>query len=125
MEKPDTLALPSEAYIEIQNRRIESTATTVLKYIQDNITDIARIVSCPELDPDSVDTNPYAAESDGKGVALLFKNDPRKFTIENPLSFMQYPVQPEGLEMVVPCEARTAGAIIYYPMSMLIATGIC
>lgn len=125
VEKPDTLALPSEAYIEIQNRRIESTATTVLKYIQDNITDIARIVSCSELDPDSVDTNPYAAESDGKGVALLFKNDPRKFTIENPLSFMQYPVQPEGLEMVVPCEARTAGAIIYYPMSMLIATGIC
>lgn len=111
--------------IEIQNRRIESTATTVLKYVQDNIKDIARIVSCPELDPDSVDTNPYAAESDGKGVALLFKNDPRKFTIENPLSFMQYPVQPEGLEMVVPCEARTAGAIIYYPMSMLIATGIC
>lgn len=102
MEKPDTLALPSEAYIEIQNRRIESTATTVLKYVQDNIKDIARIVSCPELDPDSVDTNPYAAESDGKGVALLFKNDPRKFTIENPLSFMQYPVQPEGLEMVVP-----------------------
>ena len=125
VEKPDTLALPSEAYIEIQNRRIESTATTVLKYVQDNIKDIARIVSCPELDPDSVDTNPYAAESDGKGVALLFKNDPRKFTIENPLSFMQYPVQPEGLEMVVPCEARTAGAIIYYPMSMLIATGIC
>ena len=94
VEKPDTLALPSEAYIEIQNRRIESTATTVLKYIQDNITDI-------------------------------ILNDPRKFTIENPLSFMQYPVQPEGLEMVVPCEARTAGAIIYYPMSMLIATGIC
>ena len=42
VEKPDTLVLPSEAYIEIQNRRIESTATTVLKYIQDNITDIAR-----------------------------------------------------------------------------------
>lgn len=125
VEKPDTLALPSEAYIEIQNRRIESTATTVLKYIQDNITDIKNIVSCPELDPDSVDTNPYAAESDGKGVMLLFKNDPRKFTIENPLSFMQYPVQPEGLEMVVPCEARTAGAIIYYPLSMLIAAGIC
>ena len=45
VEKPDTLALPSEAYIEIQNRRIESTATTVLKYIQDNITDISSIVS--------------------------------------------------------------------------------
>lgn len=125
VEKPDTLALPSEAYIEIQNRRIESTATTVLKYITDNITDIKNIVSCPELDPDSTDTNPYAKDKDGAGVMLLFKNDARKLTIENPLPFMQYPVQPSGLEMVVPCEARTAGAIIYYPMSMLIATGIC
>lgn len=125
VEKPDTLALPSEAYIEIQNRRIEGTATTVLKYITDNITDIKNIVSCPELDPDSTDTNPYAKDKNGAGVMLLFKNDARKLTIENPLPFMQYPVQPSGLEMVVPCEARTAGAIIYYPMSMLIATGIC
>lgn len=109
----------------IQNRRIDGTATTVLKYIQDNIKDIPNIVSCPELDPDSNDTNPYAADSNGQGVALLFKNDARKFSIENPLSFMQYPVQPQGLEMVVPCEARTAGAVIYYPMSLLIATGIC
>ena len=37
---------------------------------------------------------------------------------------MQYPVQTQGLEMVVPCEARTAGAVIYYPMSLLIAVGI-
>ena len=125
VEKPDTLALPSEAYIDIQNRRIDGTATTVLKYIQDNIKDIPNIVSCPELDPASTDTNPYAADSNGQGVVLLFKNDARKFSIENPLSFMQYPVQPQGLEMVVPCEARTAGAVIYYPMSLLIATGIC
>lgn len=125
VEKADTLALPAEAFIEIQNRRIEGTATTVLKYIQDNITDIKEIVSCPELDPDSVDTNPYAAETDGQGVLLMFKNDARKLTIENPLPFMQYPVQTQGLEMVVPCEARTAGAMIYYPMSLLIAPGIC
>ncbi len=125
VEKPDTLALPSEAYIEIQNRRIEGTATTVLKYIQDNITDIKDIVPCPELDPDSIETNPYAAETDGQGVMLLFKNDARKLTIEHPLPFMQYPVQTQGLEMIVPCEARTAGAMIYYPMSLLICVGIC
>ena len=125
VEKPDTLALPAEAYIILQNRRIDGTASNLLTYIQDNIKDIQNIVSCPELDPDSVDTNPYAAEEDGKGVMLLFKNDARKLTIENPLPFIQYPVQTQGLEMVVPCEARTAGAIIYYPMSLLIATGIC
>ena len=107
VEKPDTLALSSDAYIEIQNKRIEGTATTVLKYIQDNIPDIKQIVSCPELDADSVETNPYAAASDGKAVALLFKNDSRKLSIENPLPFMQYPIQTQGLEVVVPCEART------------------
>lgn len=124
VEKPDTLALSSDAYIEIQNKRIEGTATTVLKYIQDNIPDIKQIVSCPELDDDSVETNPYAAASDGKAVALLFKNDSRKLSIENPLPFMQYPIQTQGLEVVVPCEARTAGAMIYYPMSLLIAVGV-
>lgn len=124
VEKPDTLALSSDAYIEIQNKRIEGTATTVLKYIQDNIPDIKQIVVCPELDADSVETNPYAAASDGKAVALLFKNDSRKLSIENPLPFMQYPIQTQGLEVVVPCEARTAGAMIYYPMSLLIAVGV-
>lgn len=124
VEKPDTLALSSDAYIEIQNKRIDGTATTVLKYIQDNIPDIKQIVPCPELDADSVETNPYAAASDGKAVALLFKNDSRKLSIENPLPFMQYPIQTQGLEVVVPCEARTAGAMIYYPMSLLIAVGV-
>lgn len=125
VEKADTLALPSEAYIELQGRRIEGTDTTVLSYIQKNLKDIKNIVACPELDPDSVDTNPYAADEDGQGVMLLFKNDPRKLTIENPLPFKQHPVQAQNLEMVVPCEARTAGAIIYYPMSLLIGVGIC
>lgn len=126
VEKPDTLALPSEAFLELQGRRIEGTDSTVLSYIQKNLKDIKDIVSCPELDPDSVDTNPYAKEGeDGQGIMLVFKNDARKLTIENPLPFMQYPVQTEGLEMVVPCEARTAGVLIYYPMSLLIGVGIC
>ena len=125
VEKADTLALPSESYLELQGRRIEGTDTTVLSYIQKNLKDIKEIVSCPELDPDSVDTNPYAKETDGQGVMLLFKNDARKLTVENPLPFMQYPVQTEGLEMVVPCEARTAGVLIYYPMSLLIGVGVC
>lgn len=124
VEKADTLALPSYAYIELANKRIDNTATTLLKYIQDNLPDIKEIVSCPELDADSAETNPYAADTNGKGVALFFKNDARKLTIETPLSFMQYPAQTQGLEVIVPCEARIAGAMIYYPMSMLIAVGV-
>lgn len=76
----------------------------------------------PELQADSTDINPFGAQ--GKNVAFLFTKDPDKIAIENPLPFIQHPVQPEGLEMVVPCEARTAGAVIYYPLSALIAVGI-
>ena len=68
VEKPSTLALSSDAYIEIQNKRIEGTATTVLKYIQDNILTSSRL--CPALSwTPIVETNPYAAASDGKAVA--------------------------------------------------------
>lgn len=125
VETPDTLAIPKSVYIALQNKRIEGTSTSVLKYIQENVPDIKEIARCPELEPKATETNPYAAASDGQGVALLFKKDSRKLTIENPLPFIQYPVQTQGLEMVVPCEARTAGAMIYYPMSMLICVGIC
>lgn len=124
VEKADTLAIPADAYIELANKRIDGTATTLLKYIQDNLSDIKDIVPCHELDSDSIDTNPYAKETDGQGVVLFFKNDERKLTIENPLPFIQYPAQTQGLEVIVPCEERTAGAMIYYPLSMLIAVGI-
>lgn len=124
VEAPDTLALSADAYLELQNKRIANTATNLLTYVKDNIPQIREIISCPELDADAVDTNPYAAASNGQGVALLFKNDPRKLTIEQPLPFTQYPVQVNGLESVINCEARTAGAVIYYPYSMLIAAGV-
>ena len=124
VEKPDTLALSSDAYLEIQNKRIGGTDTTVLSYIQKNIRDIKQIVACPELDADSVDTNPYAAVSGGKAVALLFKRDRKKLSIEIPLPFLQHPIQTEGLEVTVSCESRIAGAVIYYPMSLLIAVGV-
>lgn len=125
VENPDTLALPKSVYLVLQNKRLEGTASNLLTYITQNIPDIKTIARCPELEAKATETNPYAATSGGKGVALLFKNDARKLTIENPLPYTQYPVQTQGLEMVVPCEARTAGAVIYYPLSLMIAVGIC
>ena len=45
-------------------------------------------------------------------------------SLENPMPYNQYPVQVQGLETVVPCEARTAGVIMYYPFSAMIAVGV-
>lgn len=125
VERPDTLCLPAEVFMDISTRRIPDTSTTVLAFIKEHSPYIKHIVSAAELDADSVETNPYAAESDGQGVAFLFKNDERKLAIENPMPFYQYPLQVKGLETIIPCEARTAGVIVYYPFSALIAVGVC
>jgi hypothetical protein len=94
-------------------------AGTIMKWILDNNPRIKRIVEAPELNADSGIT-PYP----GEGVGFLFSADSSKFTIEIPMPFYQNPVQQEGLEFKVICETRMAGAIIYYPMSMLIIPGI-
>ena len=102
--------------------RIEGTDSTVLKFLKDNLADIKNWYESPELEANSTETNPYAAEN--QAVMVLGKNDPDKFSLENPMEFYQYPVQEKGLEMVIPCESRTAGLIIYYPLSLLIVPGI-
>lgn len=124
VERPDTLVLPADVFIDISTRQIENTGYTVKRFILENAPYLKEIVAASELQSDATDINPYATGGSPKAVALLFKKDARKLTIENPLPFYQYPLQPQGLEVVVPCEARTAGAIIYYPLSLLIAVGI-
>jgi hypothetical protein len=111
--------------MDISTRRIPDTSTTVLAFIQEHAPYIKSVVSTAELDADSVETNPYASEGEGgSGVAFLFKNDSRKMTLEIPMPFYQYPLQVEKLETIIPCESRTAGVIMYYPLSALIAVGV-
>lgn len=125
VERPDTLCVPAEVYMDIATRRIPDTDTTVLSFILDHSPYIKEVVNAAELDADAVGTNPYAATSGGQGVAFLFTKDVRKLSLENPMPFNQYPVQTKNLEVVVPCEARTAGVIVYYPLSAMIAVGVC
>lgn len=124
VERPDTLCVPSDVFMHISTKRIPDTSVTILKYLLDNSPYIKNIVSTSELNSDSVDTNPYAAAEDGAGVAFLFKNDEKKLSLENPMPFIQYPLQVKNLETIILCEARTAGVIVYYPFSCLIAVGV-
>lgn len=127
VERPDTLCVPAEVYMDISTRRLPNTTASVLSYILDHAPYIKDVISVSELEADAVDTNPYASTTpgSGQGVAFLFKNDARKLTLENPMPYYQYPIQVRNLETIVPCEARTAGMIVYYPMSCLIALGVC
>lgn len=124
VERPDTLCVPSDVYMHISTKRIPDTTMTVKKFILENAPYLKDIVPAPELNANAVGTNPYAAASGGQGVAFLFHNDIEKMSLENPMAFYQYPLQAKNLEVVVPCEARTAGVIFYYPLSALIAVGV-
>ena len=126
VERPDTLCVPNDVFMDISTRQLPHTAVTVKKFILDNAPYLKEIISTPELNPDAVETNPNASltPGSGAGVAFLFTNNAEKMSLENPMPFMQYPVQPHNLETVVPCEARTAGVIFYYPLSALIAVGV-
>lgn len=124
VERPDTLALPADAFMTISNQKIEGTDTTLRKYILENAPYLKDIVPASELQSDCPDTNPYARGENPQSVAFMFKKDQKKFTCEIPMDFFQYPLQPSNLEIVVPCESRIVGAMIYYPLSMLIAVGV-
>lgn len=118
VERADTLALPPKVFIDISTRQIPSTGYTVKKFIMENAPYLKKIVSVPELSAKATETNPY-----GVDVALLYTNDKEKMSLEIPMPYLQYPLQTRNLEVVVPCEERVAGIIMYYPMSALIATG--
>lgn len=119
VERADTLALPSDVFIDISTRQIPGTGYTVKKFLMENAPYLKKIISCSELNGGNADTNPY-----GENVALLYTNSADKFSLEIPMGFFQYPLQNRNLEVVVPCEARVAGIILYYPLSALIAVGI-
>ena len=77
------------------------------------------IVEAPELNPDS-EITPFP----GIGVGFMYQKDKRKFSIEIPMPFYQYPIQARNLGFIVLCESRIAGALIYYGKSMLIIPGV-
>ena len=128
VERPDTLCVPADVFMHISTKRIPDTNTTVKSFILEHAPYLKEIISAAELDADSVETNPYAKPAGsttvGQGVAFMFKNDARKLALENPMPFYQYPLQVRNLETIIPCEARTAGVIVYYPLSALIAVGV-
>ena len=123
VERPDTLCIPADAYMDISTRRLGETGETVLSWILSKSPYIKNIVPASELNHDSKETNPYAASNDA-GVAFLFKNDENKLSLEIPMPYMQHQLQVKNLETVIPCESRCAGVMVYYPMSAQISVGV-
>lgn len=119
VERADTLALPPAVFIDISTRQIPNTGYTVKRFLMENAPYLKNIITAPELSAENAATNPY-----GVDVAMLYTNSADKFSLEIPMAFYQYPLQNRNLEVIVPCEERLAGIVLYYPLSALLAVGV-
>lgn len=119
VEVPDTIVIDQATYTYLQTTpRSTLSDTTILKWLKDNLPGI-KFECAGELQANNV-YNPFQ----DKNVMVIYKNDPEKLSIEIPLPFNQLPAETKNLSFVVNCESRIAGAIIYYPFSLLIVPGI-
>lgn len=116
VEIPDTLLLPLEQYNLIATKRIGVDSNmTVLKYFLETSPYIKAVEWLEEL-------NGFG--TGGADVILAYKRDPEKLTFEIPMDFVAHDPQAKGLEYQIPCEARTGGVIVYYPLSICKGEGI-
>jgi hypothetical protein len=115
VEIPDTMLLPIKQYNLIAGMLMpDSSGFTVLKFFLENNPYITTVKAVHEL----------KGADDGDDVMLIYRNSSDALSLELPLPFTQLAPQRKNLEFVVPCESSTAGIIVYYPLSVCLASGI-
>lgn len=116
VEVPDTMLLPMSQYNLIMTKRIgDGSDETVMSYFRKTNQYIKRIDWLTEL----------ATSGNGSTAQMyVFTNDKMHLEIEIPLMFEQFEPEKKGLAYTIPCMARTASLIVYYPLSIAKADGI-
>jgi len=117
IEQPNTMLMPLEQYLLIGRKRIgtDSIGKTVLTYFLENNPYIKRIEWLTEL---------KTAGADDSCRFMVFPNDADHITFEIPVPFEQFEADKKALTYEIPCLARTAGIIEYYPVSIAYGDGI-
>lgn len=115
-ELPDTLLLPLAQYNDISTRRVSiASDTTVMEYILRTSPYIKKIDWIVEL---------AAAGALGVDRCMIICRDENHVTLEIPQPFEQFDPQMRGMTYEIPCHAKTAGVIVYYPLSIAYGDGI-
>lgn len=111
--KPDTLLLPTNAYIRASSEpySIYSAESVLSTWMRTNPVGIRTVIPWHMLDTaDAAGTN---------GRAVVYKRDPEVIELIIPQEFEQLPPQPRNLAFDVPCHARIGGVSIKQPYGML------
>ena len=91
--------------------------TTILQFLKANHPGV-EFEAVNELA--AVSPKPSTPTDTGSSANLLiaYNRNPDKLTLEIPQPFEQFPIQEVGLAYEIPCHARCAGVISYYPLSV-------
>lgn len=130
-EIPDTLLLPQAKYTYLASTRLGSdNDITILTYLKSSL---------KELGITTIDWVNELANFKGAGVSaagnidagntyanrmIVYTRDTEHLRLEIPTLFEMMPPQPKNMVYKVNCHARTAGVIVYYPLSIAVADGI-
>ncbi|MCK5236745.1 MAG: DUF2184 domain-containing protein [Deltaproteobacteria bacterium] len=114
-EVPDTYLCPLTQFNILRHTRIPATGVSLLSYLRDNFPEITKWEWLQELD---------GAGAAGSDRAFMYPRDSQNLELHLPLPFTTYTAQVKNLEWVIPCEVRTGGVLIYYPLSVAYMDGI-
>jgi len=110
-ESANILVVPDEYYVYMAMERFnEYSDMSLLEYIVQKFPFIEQVVSCYEL---------KGSDPAGKDCAMLYRKSPEKRTMEIPQDVEFFDAQQDGFMFKVPVHARTAGVVVWAPLSVI------
>lgn len=122
-ELADTLLLPTEAWLDIANRRLDTTSeTSVLQYVREN--NVYTALTGNPLLIRAVRAL-KTADPGGDGRMIAYRRDPEVVRFHLPMPHRFLPVWQNGpMNWMVPGIMRTGGVEVRLPKAMRYADGI-
>lgn len=115
IERPDTIVMTAARFELLRTRFFgDNTGESVLVRFRE---------AYPEVTIETVEWMATAGAG-GTQAALYYRNDAQKVAVETPLPYMVMPPEQRNLATIVNARMRTAGAIVYFPLSVTRLQGI-
>lgn len=116
VEYPDTLLIPTADFAQIATTRITAVdSETILSFLLRTSPWIKTVDWLVEL---------AGAGVSGSNRSMVFVRDDMHLSLEIPQPFEQFDPQQNGFVFDIPCHARTAGLLVYYPLSVGYGDGV-
>lgn len=111
---PARVGMPFQVRMAMLRKRMTGGQVTAMQFLQQALPNI-QMVEVQELG---------GAGSGGTHAIVATTFDATHAAYESVMDFTQYPPQERNLELVVPCEAESAGVVLYQPLAVAKMEGL-